>query len=202
MAGNPISYGLCNVHYAIVTETIDESGKITSSYGEVKAWPGAVELAISPVGESTTVYADNGAWWTYSANGGYEGSYTSMKVPAAVYEEVFGMQRTTNGLLVENADDKPKAIALLYEVETNERDERFCFFNCNLERPNAGSKTTEASVSPEGIACNIKILPRPDDHAVKCCADAATAAEAHAGFFNSVPELAYPEQPAEEPAEG
>ena len=46
MAANKVKFGLCNVHYALVTETVT-SGVTTTAYGTVKALPGAVNLSLS-----------------------------------------------------------------------------------------------------------------------------------------------------------
>lgn len=49
MAESKVMYGLSNVHYALLTETTDpETGAVVSTYGEVKAWPGAVDLTLDP----------------------------------------------------------------------------------------------------------------------------------------------------------
>ena len=49
MSANKVKYGLKNVHYALVTETVatDGTGAITSSYGSLKALAGAVSLSMS-----------------------------------------------------------------------------------------------------------------------------------------------------------
>ena len=63
MAANKIRYGLKNVHYAKLTETVDAStGEVSYSYGTVKAWPGAVSMNLEPQGEVSNEYADDGVW--------------------------------------------------------------------------------------------------------------------------------------------
>lgn len=57
-----VMYGLSNVHYALLTETTDpETGAIVSSYGEVKSFPGSVELTLSAEGNPVIFSADNTA---------------------------------------------------------------------------------------------------------------------------------------------
>lgn len=46
-----VLYGLSNVHYAKLTETTDPiTGVITTTFGQIKAWPGAVNLTLDPAG--------------------------------------------------------------------------------------------------------------------------------------------------------
>ena len=51
MAANKVKFGLKNVHYALVTETVvttgADAGKTVSSYGDLKALAGAVSLSLS-----------------------------------------------------------------------------------------------------------------------------------------------------------
>ena len=42
MAENKVKYGLKNVCYAMITETVSTSGTVTTTYGDVKAIAGAV----------------------------------------------------------------------------------------------------------------------------------------------------------------
>ena len=60
---NKIKYGLKNVHYASITETNTE-GVIDVTFGTPTPVPGAVNLVLSPVGESTPFYADNTEYFT------------------------------------------------------------------------------------------------------------------------------------------
>lgn len=63
MAESKVMYGLSNVHYALLTETTDpETGAIVSTYGDVKAWPGAVNITLDPQGNPVTFSADNTAY--------------------------------------------------------------------------------------------------------------------------------------------
>ena len=49
MAANKIRYGLKNVHFAKLTETVDSTtGAVTYSYATPVAWPGAVSLNLEP----------------------------------------------------------------------------------------------------------------------------------------------------------
>lgn len=46
-----VLYGLSNVHYAKLTEVTDpDTGVVSTQYGEIKQWPGAVNLQLDPSG--------------------------------------------------------------------------------------------------------------------------------------------------------
>ena len=77
-----VMYGLSNVHYAMLTETTDPiTGEIVSTYGQVKAWPGAVNITLDPSGNPVIFSADNTAYYTLINNQGYEGSFETALIP-------------------------------------------------------------------------------------------------------------------------
>ena len=63
MANNRVKYGLKNVYYSIYTPGTD-------TYATPVAVPGAVNLSLSPEGESNTFYADNVAYYVTQADQG------------------------------------------------------------------------------------------------------------------------------------
>lgn len=185
MANSKVRFGLKNVHYAVVTETLGEDGKITTSYGAVKAWPGAVNLDLSAEGSVDNFYADDYAYYTLSANNGYTGSFESALIPEDVYINVFGQTKTSDGLVTESTDDEIKYIALMFEVDGDADKRRNVFYRCALARPNAGSNTVEESKEVQTQTVDITVTARPDDGKVKAYCDAD--ASAYAGFFSAVP---------------
>ena len=78
MSANKVKFGLKNVHYALVTETVatDGSGAITSTYGSLKALAGAVSLSMSSSASKSVFRADNS---DYYVSYGYGYSYWSYK---------------------------------------------------------------------------------------------------------------------------
>ena len=193
MANNKVNFGLKNCHYAICTETFNESTGWSTSYGTVKAWPGAVNMSLSAEGEDTDFYADDGVYYTGGTNAGYSGTFESAKVPEDVLEDVFGQQRDNDGLLVEATDDVKKYIAFLFEVDGDSTGTRICLLRCALGRPGIDAETKTNSTEPKTTSVDIKCLPRVDsDHYVKVTADGKTTATTsgaakYEAFFDAVP---------------
>ena len=76
MSANKVKYGLKNVHYALITETVGtgtQSGIVTTSYGTVKAIAGAVSLSLSANADRNVFRADNEDYFVSYGQGGYEG---------------------------------------------------------------------------------------------------------------------------------
>lgn len=181
-----VKFGLRNVHYAVVTETTDSStGEVTSTYGTVNAWPGAVNLTLDAAGEDTPFYADDIVYATISSNTGYTGTLESALIPADVYSSVFGQTVNSNGDIVEKASDTKKYIALLTEFQLDESGRRYCFYRCMLTRPSVTGATKEASATPQTETVNITITPRPDDDVIKLFRDKDS--DDYDDFFDEVP---------------
>lgn len=179
-----VKYGLKNVHYAIVTETTDSTGAVTSSYGTVKAWPGAVNISLDAQGDDSPFYADDGVYYTVGNNNGYSGTFESALIPEDVYTSVFGQTKDVNGVISEKATDVKKYIALMFEFTMDASARRFLFYRCNLTRPSVASQTKGESVEVTTETVNITITPRPDDQKVKDRVDQGDAA--YAGWYSAV----------------
>ena len=120
-AENTVIFGLSNVHYAIIN---DESG----TYGTPKKLPGAVSLSISREGSVDTFWADNSGYASFDAsNAGYSGTLTIAHMPKDALVEILGYKET-NGVTWEDANAPTKRFALLYEVSSNTKPERFAFY--------------------------------------------------------------------------
>lgn len=184
-AKNKVSFGLSNVHYAVVTETRGEDGKYTSSYGTPIAWPGAVSLELSQEGSIENFYADDIAYYTTTANAGYSGSLECALIPDEIFTDVFGMVKGTDNTIAEYSDINTKYIALLFEVNGDQQKRKFCFYRCMLTRPNVASETTTDSKTPKTQSIDINAVSRPDDQLVKIFAD--DDASSYATWYDSVP---------------
>lgn len=191
MAANRVKFGLKNVHYSIVTETLNPGdGTITSTYGPVKAWPGAVNLTIDAAGSDDTNFdADDGVYYVIQgSNNGYTASFESALIPEDVEINVLGHEEDDNGVIVENKDDVRQFIALMYEVNGDASGRRYLFYRCMLNRNsiNASTKTSDGGNTPQTDSINITMSPRPDDGLVKTKTGASVDSTVYNNWFNGV----------------
>ena len=194
-----VFYGLSNVHYAPLTETIDELGNVVTSYGAPKKWPGAVNIQLDAAGAPTFFSADNIAYYALANNRGYEGDFESALIPDDVKLDTLGTQEDDNGLLVETDKDEISYFALMFEFQTDISARRYCFYKvCLASRPAVSSGTTDVNgdleVKTETVT--FKAVPRTDaveidgveKHLIKACTGKKTTTEAYRNFYSAVPE--------------
>ena len=144
MAENKVQYGIKKVHYAVATE--DATGKIT--YAVPVPFPGATALNLEPKGEQSDFYADDRVYYTSSTNSGYEGTLTVATLPQQFRVDVLGDKLSTDGVLTESADAKPKKIALLFEFDGDVKATRHALYNVTVSRPGLAGETKTETTEP------------------------------------------------------
>lgn len=142
--GNPVRYGLKNVHIALITT--NDAGDIT--YGKPMKWEGARSLSIDPEGDSETYFADDGAYVVTNANNGYSGTLTMAYMSDEIRKAVFGYV-DCGGILVENANAQPKEFALLAQFEEDSTQARRIWYRVAPGRPKFEANTKEDGISPD-----------------------------------------------------
>jgi phi13 family phage major tail protein len=179
---NKIKYGIKNVYYAVATD--DGQGVLT--YATPVALKGAVSLSLDAQGDTNTFYADNIAYFTATANNGYQGDLELALIPDDFRTAILGETLNTDGIYVEKADDKAKEFALLFQFEGDENATRHCLYRCTASRPSVASATQEESIEPQTESITITAMPRINDSVVKSrCPSSATN---YAAWFSSVVE--------------
>lgn len=176
---NKVKYGLKNVNYAVVTEA---EGTVT--YGTPTKVPGAVNITLSPVGDSTVFYADDVEYFNEDTNNGYDGALEMALIPDDFRVAVFGDELDSNGVLIENADSKPKKIALMFEFEGDVKQTRHVLYYVKVTRPNMDGSTKTNTKEPKTETMNIQARPSVDTRNVKAKAEQGTAG--YDTFFESV----------------
>lgn len=193
-----VFYGLSNVHYAKLTETVDPiTGAVTTSYGAPKAWPGAVHLTLDPNGNPVIFSADNTAYYTISNNRGYEGDFECAKIPDDILVDTLGNTADDNGMIVETDKDEVSYFALMFEIETDKNPNRYVFYKvCLSERPGFESETVDVTgdITIATQTVKFQAMPRTDyveidgiqKHLIKAFTGANIDPEAYNNFYQSV----------------
>lgn len=192
MASNKVKYGLRNLHYAMVTETVSTAGETTSSYGTVKAWPGAVNLSLSTTGSKSVFRADDSDYFVTFGEGGYEGDLESALIPDDIKTAVLGFRKDDDGILVEDSSSFSSNVfvALMFEFQGDDHSKKHCLYKCSLSRPQIASQTTGESgaIEPQTETLTITAVPRADaDRLIHAETGDDTDSAASAAWYTAVP---------------
>lgn len=151
MADKKVRFGIEQVYYAM------HDGE--DGFGTPKPLLGAVALSIEAQGESSTFYADDGAYETFSANGGYTGELEIAFLDDDAAADLLGEVKDNAGGIYEDADAQPKSFALLFMTKGNINDKRYAFYSCKLSRPSMDANTTSDTVEPDTITLPFAAIP-------------------------------------------
>lgn len=186
MAANKIRYGLKNVHFAKLTETVDSTtGAVTYSYATPVAWPGAVSLNLEPQGEITNEYADDGVWYTFAQNSGYQGDFEYETMPESFRSTILGETVDSNDVYIESTGKPTVYFALLFEVNGDAHKSKKCFYKCSATRENVENATTEDSIEATHGTITITAVGRADGK-VKASTGSETDSTTVNGWYNTV----------------
>lgn len=186
MAANKIRYGLKNVHFAKLTETVDSTtGAVSYSYATPVAWPGAVSLNLEPQGEITNEYADDGVWYTFAQNSGYQGDFEYETMPESFRSTILGETVDSNDVYIESTGKPTVYFALLFEVNGDAHKSKKCFYKCSATRENVENATTEDSIEATHGTITITAVGRADGK-VKASTGSETDSTTVNGWYNTV----------------
>lgn len=180
MGENKVTFGLKNVHYAVIT---DDGQKLT--YGTPAALPGATELSLDASGDAIEFFADDVKYFNADNNQGYTGKLTVAKLTEAFEKDVFGVD-DTSGVSTENAKAKIKRIALMFEFDGDQKATRHLLFNVSLSRPGDGSKSKEDKVDVNTQELEFTAAPNPYSGDVKTKTNSKTTEAVYDAWYNSV----------------
>lgn len=180
---NKVKFGLSNVHIAAIT--YGEGGAIT--YGTPFALPGAVNLTLDPEGESADFFADNTKYFNAYSNQGYSGSLEIALINDAFRTQILGESTDRNGAVFENKDDTVKDFALGFQIDGDQYNRKYWFYNVSASRPSTNSQTIENSKEPVTDTLNITASARLTDGQVRTYLEPnATNETVYDGFFEAV----------------
>lgn len=193
-----VFYGLSNVHYALLTETVDpQTGAITTSYGTPKLWPGAVNITLDPSGNPVIFSADNTAYYTIANNQGYEGDFECALIPDSIRTDTLGNKKDGNGVIVETDHDQISYFALMFEFNTDQNPNRYVFYKVSLaQRPSTASETVDVlgDIDIKTEKVKFKCMPQAsattidgiECHLVKAFTSYDVNATAYNNFYTAV----------------
>lgn len=160
---NKVKFGLSNCVIAPITAVGDSS----YTYGTPIAVPGAVNLTLSPSGDTNDFYADNLIYFSSTANQGYEGDLEIAMIPDAIRTGILGETIDSNGALIETANDTNTNFAFGFQIEGDKQNRRFWYYNCSLTRPANNGATNESTITPQTDTLTMKAMPRLTDRKVR-----------------------------------
>ena len=88
-AEKKVRFGLKKVHYALL--------ETDGTYGTPKPWTGAVALTLTPEGDSSAFYADDGPYAQFVVNGGYTGSLEMAVLEPQIAADLLGEAKDAIG---------------------------------------------------------------------------------------------------------
>lgn len=192
MANNKVKYGLKNAHYALVTETVGEGGVVTTAYGAVKPFTGAVSISLDSNASKSVFRADNEDYYVSYGEGGYEGDFEVARVNEEFLKDVLGYVEDDNGILVESSENFKitKYFALMFEFDGDQKAVKHCLYKCSASRPSIASQTTgeNGAVEPQTETLTITAVPRADeDKYIHIQTQDSTDAAVLAAWYTAVP---------------
>lgn len=184
---NKVKFGLSNVHIAKIT--YGENNAIT--YGTPFAIPGAVNLTLDPEGEAADFFADNTKYFSAASNQGYTGSLEMALINDEFRTQILGEVADINGAMFENKDDTLSDFALGFQINGDQTNRKYWFYNVSAQRPSTSSQTIETSKEPVTDTLNITATARISDGEVKAFIEPNQSNQAaYDGFFSAVYEKA------------
>lgn len=181
---NKVQFGLSEVHIAPIT--VNNDGTFT--YGTVFSIPGAVNLSFDASGDQADFAADNNArYFTDYANNGYSGTLEMAKLNEDFRTKILGQTKDSNGAIIESGEDKITPFALGFQIDGDESNTRFWYYNCMASRPTQASATTDTSRTPQTETLNITAMRRPSDQRTRVALEKTDDnTTAYNGFFTTV----------------
>lgn len=179
-----ITYGLKNLHYAIME--VSEDG--TVSYGTVKSFPGAVKISLSPDGEIYEFRADDGVYFECDESDGYTGDLEVALVPDDFKIDVFGWEKGTDSVLHEIAGAPHKHIALMGQMATDAVAKRVVFYDVFCGRPSLEQETKQRTMNilTQKMSLTCRPIEINGKNYVKSSTTPDTSEEAYNNFFKEV----------------
>lgn len=181
---NKVKFGLSQVHIYPITSDDAAGTKYETGFPLL----GAVNLSLSPEGDSESFYADNKAYYVSTSNNGYSGSLEMAMLNDDFYTKILGMKLdAASGLMVESLSDVSKEFAMAFQFEGDKNATRHVLYRCKATRPKVEGETTSDKTTPQTDSFDFTAMARISDGKIK--AKSEEGGKNYATFFDAVPEL-------------
>lgn len=147
-----VRFGLSNVHFAKRHE--DEENGVY--YDTPEAYKGAVKLSLSRSTDKNDFFADNIVYYTSFNKSEREGELEMALITDFIKENYLGYMKDVNGHLVET-NQQGDSFALLFQVETDETNKKYCVFNCVATENDSEFETIEGASEPQTQTLNLSM---------------------------------------------
>jgi len=192
-----VQFNISNVHYAKMTPA--ETPSAAPTYAAPIHVPGAVNLSLDQSGDVEEFYADGIRYYVSQTNNGYSGDLEMALFPQQMLVDIWNfVLEATDKVLLEYSTGEPAAFALLFQIDNDETNSRFCLYNCKGTKPGISSTTNTTTKTPQTQTSTITASPREDNHLIAARTTSSTSAQIKAAWFDAV----YSPPAAEDDPEG
>jgi phi13 family phage major tail protein len=151
----PLLHGLDQFHIAELTQ--DSASGVT--YETPEFIPGAVNVKVDPKTESSTFYADNGAYEVLTSMGDIDVEMEVADLPLSLQAKIYGHQ-TENGVQFASINDQPIYLALGFRAKVSTGGYRYYWLlKGKAELLPIEHKTDEGQKSPQTSKLKLKFMP-------------------------------------------
>lgn len=159
---NKVQFGLDQVHYAKVTETVDPTGKVSYSWGEWKDFPGAVNMTVDNVANRAPEYADNVLYHSAVSEPEVDLTFECELVPDDFKKDVLGYLTATDGSLIRQVNNIKSKIAIAYRVKGDSKHRIKYYFVCDVADNDQSASTMTDSVAVQHSTLTLTAYPVED----------------------------------------
>lgn len=148
---NKVRFGLSNVYFS--KRTVNDN---VISYATPVAHEGAISLSLTRSSDKSDFYADNKIFFTSFNKGAKSGTLEIALIKDFVKTDYLGYVADTNGYLVET-DEQGSSFALLFQVEGDESNKKYCIYNIKASETDSEYSTKEDSTTPQTQSISLSI---------------------------------------------
>lgn len=135
---NKVMFNLKNVYYSVVSEGVGG----TLQYAKPKRLLGTTELTMELEQSSEKHYSEGLVYYVTTSSAGYKGELSIFNVDEDFEKDILGLKVDSKNVQYEDMYTQPKEIALLFEIDGNEKPERHCLLRVKFSKPKYEYKTT------------------------------------------------------------